>query len=107
MFYFDDELNSNAESEKTLAMMAMEQSEVFLNALTRDLDLSHLETKYKLHKIAEEEWISATNSDFLEVSEVEKDPFYLGRLRFTRTFFQRSEEHCVKQTKLSSPLCCL
>jgi hypothetical protein len=102
LFYFDDESGADLDTEKAIAMMAMDYSEHYLNMFSKNLDLSHLEQKYKLHKICIEESVTCSNSDFLDRAEVEKDPFYLGNQGLFRKLFRESKKHNFEQAKQQS-----
>lgn len=78
LFYFDDESSAEMDTEKAIAIMAMDYSEHYLNMFSKFLDLAPLEQKYKLHKVCIEESIIGSTSDFIERSEIEKDEFYTG-----------------------------
>lgn len=78
LFYFDDESAADIDTEKAIAIMAMDYSEHFLNHFSKNLDLSNLEMKYKLFKLSVEESPVASTSDFMDKADVETDPFYRG-----------------------------
>lgn len=79
VFYFDPEDVTNIDRERVFEKLSLNYSDEFLKFCTKDLNLTYLETKYKLMKVCEEEG-SVSKSEFLEEAEVEKDDFYTGRL---------------------------
>jgi hypothetical protein len=73
----DQEDSADLDRERVIEKLSLDYADEFLKFCTRSIDLSHLQSRYKLIKVCEEE-APVSKSEFLEAQEVEQDDFYQG-----------------------------